>query len=130
MASRLMISDERRQESSDLDAAGKAWMTVPMRKLGFIILTGLAAVSLWACQQDNTAVMEKLDQIEKKVTELDKRLGQGGAGAPGAAAARGQQQQQPSQPDPQQVYAVSIDGAPYKGAEHAKITIVDAFEFA
>jgi hypothetical protein len=33
-------------------------------------------------------------------------------------------------PNPADTYAVPIAGAPAKGAEHAKITIVEAFEFA
>ncbi len=33
-------------------------------------------------------------------------------------------------PDPNTVYAVPVDDAPYLGAKHAKVTIVQAFEFA
>ncbi len=36
----------------------------------------------------------------------------------------------PPEPDPAAVYAVSIDGNPFKGAADAPVTIVEAFEFA
>ena len=36
----------------------------------------------------------------------------------------------PSEPDPALVYAVPVDGDPYVGTEHARITLIEGFEFA
>ena len=44
--------------------------------------------------------------------------------------AKGPQRPQRPRPNPKDVYAVNIDGAPFKGAKDAKVTVVKAFEFA
>lgn len=81
-----------------------------------------AGLSFVACQpQSDPAVMKKLDEITTKLDALEKKVGAGG-GRP--------MPQQPSGPDPSAVYAVPIEGSAYKGPEHAKVTIVEAFEFA
>jgi protein-disulfide isomerase len=38
--------------------------------------------------------------------------------------------EEPQEPDPNVVYAVPIAGDPHSGPEHAKVTLVEAFEFA
>ena len=83
------------------------------------------ALAIPACQQDtskisqqNEAILAKLDDLAKKVDEVSK-----GAGARPSRP-------QPRRPDPSTVYSVPIDGSPFKGPEHAKITIVKAFEYA
>ncbi len=64
-------------------------------------------------------------ELEKKVEDLTKRIA--ALEARPAAPAR---PQGPQGPDPSAVYAVPVDNAPVKGPKHAKITIVEAFEFA
>jgi len=96
-----------------------------MKRLGVLFLSvlGLAAVG---CQRDDSQVGEKLDQIIKQNDEILKALKSGaGAGARAGAAARPERRR----PDPQEVYAAVADG-PYLGAKDAKVTIVEAFEFA
>ncbi|MCK6549256.1 DsbA family protein [Myxococcota bacterium] len=64
-------------------------------------------------------------ELEKKVEDLTKRVA--ALEARPAAPAR---PQAPQGPDPMAVYAVPVDNAPAKGPKHAKVTIVEAFEFA
>jgi protein-disulfide isomerase len=92
----------------------------------FLLLSGLIAggVSMMSCQpvQDEN-VNKKLDEINKKLDALDKKVGAGGM-------ANQQRPQPPPGPDPNAVYAVAIDGAAVSGPKSAKVTIVEAFEFA
>ena len=86
----------------------------------------LAVATLGACAKDESSISSKLDKIEQRLASIESKLA--GGALPGAA--RGQAGPRPAQPDPNGVYAVPIAGAPYRGSEHAKITIVEAFEFA
>lgn len=90
-----------------------------------MILSGLVAggVSMLSCQpvQDEN-VNKKLDEITKKLDAIEKKIGAGGMGQ--------QRPQPPPGPDPNAVYAVAIDGAAVTGPKNAKVTIVEAFEFA
>jgi protein-disulfide isomerase len=80
-------------------------------------------MSLWACQPVPDAnVNKKLDEISNKLDAIEKKM----AAGPQAPA----RPQPPPGPDPQAVYSVPIEGAPYVGPQHAKVTIVEAFEFA
>jgi protein-disulfide isomerase len=85
----------------------------------------IAVLGLAACQKEDVTLHKKIDDLAAKVDALDKKIGQGPA--PGAARP---QAQRPPGPDPTAVYAVPIDGAPFEGPQHAKVTIVKAFEFA
>src|SRR5690606_2182796 len=62
----------------------------------------------------------------KRLESIETKLDSGGA-ARGAAPP---QQAQRPRPEPTTVYSVPVEGSPYKGPEHAKVTIVKAFEFA
>jgi hypothetical protein len=53
----------------------------------------------------------------------------GGRGAAPGAAGRDPGGRPPG-PDPAETYSVPIAGAAYKGPANAKVTIVEAFEFA
>jgi len=99
------------------------------RRLGVLFVASLVSLGLLACQKADDAVVKKLDEISKKLDKLDaieQKLAAGGA-RPAAARPAGPQ---PGRPDPSAVYAVPIGGAPFKGAANAKITMVEAFEFA
>jgi hypothetical protein len=88
-----------------------------------LTITGLlaAGVYVWGCQPGaDPTVTKKLDDITAKLDAIEKKIG---TGAP-------QRPQPPPGPDPTTVYAVPIEGAAFKGPEHAKVTIVEAFEFA
>ncbi len=83
-----------------------------------------AALIFTACQPsggDNA----KLDEVLSRIEKIEKQVQQ-------VAARPGAQRQQPRRPDPKQVYYVPVDNAndPFIGAEHAKVTIVEASEFA
>jgi protein-disulfide isomerase len=86
----------------------------------FVFASSFALVA--ACQPvADDSVSKKLDEINKKLDALDKKV---------AAGPQRPMPQQPAGPDPNTVYSVAIDGAPFKGPKHAKVTIVEAFEFA
>jgi len=87
------------------------------------------------CQRDNAdgQLGEKLDMMIKKQEETNNLLrdlskGGGGRGmgaATGGAAAGGERKR----PDPNEVYAVNAVG-PTVGPKDAKVTLVEAFDFA
>ncbi len=86
-----------------------------------------AVLPLAAAYQNDTSknLNDRMERIEKK---LDALIAQGprGGGAAGAAAQRPQR----PQPDPSKTYAVPIDGDWFEGPADAKITLVEAFDFA
>jgi hypothetical protein len=88
------------------------------------VAAGLLALG---CQKGgDTGVAERLDSIDKRLASIEEKLAKG-AGPRGAQ--RPQRPQRP-RPNPNDVYAVPIEGAAWKGAKDAKITVVEAFEFA
>lgn len=100
-----------------------------MRRLKYLLLAAVGVAAL-GCQRDDTKMGEKLDQIATKLDAIEKQLASG-AGARGAAGAAGQRGagQERKRPDPNKVYAVPSTG-PAHGPKDAKVTIVEAFEFA
>jgi protein-disulfide isomerase len=96
-------------------------------KRNVLLAACLAAVGLAGCTRDDTAVKEKLDQIDKRLEGIETAIKAGGGR--GAPAAAGQPGQQRPRPNPQEIYAVAIGDAPMKGNPNAKVTIIDAFEF-
>ena len=83
----------------------------------------LLGVLLMACQADTTKLNEKIDKLDKKIDAL---LAQGGGrgGQPGA------QRPQRPEPDRAKTYAVPIDGDAFDGPADAKITVVEATDYA
>lgn len=89
--------------------------------------TAVAGLVVLGCTRDDDSVKEKLESIDKRLEGIERAIARGG----GAGAARGAQRpQQPPGPDPAAVYAVPIEGAAYEGSANAKITVIEAFEFA
>jgi protein-disulfide isomerase len=100
-----------------------------MKRLGVALVSSLLAATLSSCQKDDSAVVKKLDELVTLQREANAKLDRM-ASAPGAARPAMPPGQQAGRPDPTAVYAVPIEGAPFKGAKNAKVTIVEAFEFA
>jgi protein-disulfide isomerase len=85
-----------------------------------------AFLPLLACQADTKNINDRMERIEKK---LDAIIAQGGARG-GAAAGAAQQRPSRPEPDRSKTYAVSVENDPFVGAADAKITIVEAFDYA
>jgi hypothetical protein len=105
-----------------------------MRRLGLVFLSALG-LALPGCTRDESSQLgEKLDMMIKKQEETNqllKDLGKGGGmRAGGAVGARGGAEGgERKRPEPTEVYAVNNVG-PSQGPKDAKVTIVEAFEFA
>jgi len=61
--------------------------------------------------------------LSKQVRKMDKRLKR-------IEKLLAQYLNQPPEPDPDAVYSMPVDGDPFKGEKHARVTVVKAFEFA
>lgn len=84
---------------------------------------GLAAAAMFACQANNSELNGKIDEMNKKLDTLTEVVKKGGG-------ARGPQRPQRPRPNPKDVYSVNINGSPFEGAKDAKVTVVEAYEFA
>jgi hypothetical protein len=84
----------------------------------------LVVLALAACQSDTKNLNDKIDKLDKK---LDVLIAQGGRGGGNNAGA-----QRPSRPEPDRTktYAVSIEGDPFVGPADAKVTLIEAFDYA
>ena len=107
-----------------------------MKKLATMLSLSLLAVGLTtACQRQDEQVNKKLDYLISKVEGLEKKVAAGGgarpaAGAPGQPGAQQPPRPQRPAPDAATAYAIDITGSPFKGPADAKVTIVEAAEFA
>jgi protein-disulfide isomerase len=86
------------------------------------VITGILLVSALGCQKEDPRigdVLDKLDKIDKRLDNIEKR--------PGVAAAPPQRRQA----DPNTVYNLPVlDNDVMRGAKAAKVTIVEGFDFA
>ncbi len=80
-----------------------------------------------------TRQVDRLDELSVKIDRMDQAArrrgglaGVGAAGRLGGLGGRGRA----TRPDPNEVYAVPIAGAPFRGRRNAAVTIVRSFEFA
>jgi protein-disulfide isomerase len=80
----------------------------------------IAALMLVACESDTKNLERKIDELNAKVDRLVK------SGGVGAAPQRPQR----PEPDRAKTYAVGIEGDPIIGAANAKITLIEAFDYA
>jgi protein-disulfide isomerase len=101
-------------------------MTRTQKTLSITGFAFLLTAALAGCQRDDSATNEKLDKLLAKVEDLEKKVDRVGSARPMPGA----QAPQPGRPDPTAVYSVPIDGNPVVGKPTAKVTIVEAYEYA
>lgn len=89
--------------------------------------TAVAGLVVMGCTRDDDSLKEKLASIDKRLEGIERAIARGGGAG---AARRGQQPQRQKGPDPSAVYSVPVEGAAWQGAKDAKVTVVEAFEFA
>lgn len=77
------------------------------------------------CQADQKNLNDRMERIEKK---LDALIASGGAR--GAAPGAGQQRPQRPEPDRSKTYSVPIVNDPISGPVDAKVTLIEAFDYA
>jgi protein-disulfide isomerase len=96
-----------------------------MHRTRFAVVSALLVV---ACEKGSGGLSaedrQKLDAVVARVDAVDKRVAKIEALIPPEAL------DPRPEPDPNAVYSVPIAGDPSVGPEHAKVTIVEAFEFA
>lgn len=98
-----------------------------MKRIGIFVLSSLAVMG---CQRDNDVPLRKeVEALKKGQKDILAAIKAQPAARPGAARPQAARPQRP-RPNPSAVYSVDINGAPFKGAKDAKVTIVEAFEFA
>jgi protein-disulfide isomerase len=85
---------------------------------GVGVLLFLNINALVDAQRTQKALDNRLNLIETRLTQISAKVDQ-----PARA------QQRPSGPDPNRVYTVRTDGAPFKGPAQAPITIVEFSDF-
>ncbi len=101
-------------------------MMQPMMRIGLLFLSAIGLL-LPGCSRDvDTKMSEKLDTMSKKQDEIIDLLKRGGGPGGGRGAGRPQR----ARANPNDVYAVPLDEAPSVGPKDAKVTMVEAFEFA
>lgn len=88
--------------------------------------SAVVGLAMMGCTRDDDSIKEKLESIDKRLEGIERAIARGGVGS----GRRGAQRQRPRGPDPKTVYSVPIEGAAWEGASDAKITVVEAFEFA
>jgi hypothetical protein len=87
-----------------------------------------AALALAACERTDATLQYKLDMLQTKLDNIEKALKNPG-GRPGPAPVMAQPQQQQG-PDPNATYSVPLDNGTARGPANAKVTIVEASDFA
>jgi len=87
--------------------------------VGVAVLMAITGMNLYETRQQQTALNERLNQIDSRVTALGTKIDAGARPA----------QQRPQGPDPDKVYAVKTDGAPFVGPKTAPVTVVEFSDF-
>lgn len=93
------------------------------RMVKHVFIVG-ALAALLACQRGDPSLNEKLDRLEAKLDAISRKADNLGKGA------APQRPQRPPGADPNTVYSVPLGDAAVRGPATAKVTIVEAAEFA
>jgi hypothetical protein len=100
-----------------------------MRQLTALTAALSVPMFLFGCQQDNSKTKEALQKIDKRLSAIERSIARGAR--PGAARGRGRRRaERPPGPNPATVYSVAVGDSATVGPKNAKVTIVEAFEFA
>ncbi len=86
---------------------------------GVAVLIGITGMNLYETRQQQSALDERLNQLDSRVTALGTKIDAGARAA----------QARPQGPDPDKVYPVKTDGAPFEGPKAAPVTIVEFSDF-
>lgn len=95
-----------------------------MKRTGLFLLSAMA---VFGCQRDDSPLRKEIADLKSGQEKILETLENMPAARPGAKRPRRPQRPRPK---PNAVYSVDIANAPFKGAKDAKVTIVEAFEFA
>jgi hypothetical protein len=93
---------------------------VQLGRTRYLLFGSLVAIGLACGRQEDS---KKYDEIIGRLDRLEKKLDS-------APARPAQMPQRPPEPDTKTVYSVPIDGDPFVGPGAAKVTIVEASDFA
>ncbi len=100
-----------------------------MNRFGIGALSGILVLATVACTRDSDAVLAELKKTNERLGSIEDKLAALGRARP--QGARGGKQQRPTRPKPGVLYSVPVnDNDAYRGGKHAKVTIVEAFEYA
>ena len=118
MSKRVRDASEKEGPPMNRSAGTPGW-------LGILTLAGvvgalIVGAATWREMRNvQQALDEKLGKLETRLTQISAKVD--AAGARQAPAQRG--------PDPNKVYPVKTDGAPYKGAKSAPVVIAEFSDF-
>jgi hypothetical protein len=96
-----------------------------MNRFGIGALSGVLVMATVACTRDSDTVLAELKKTNARLDSIEKKLDAVGRARPQGAQPR------PERPKPGVLYAVPVnDNDAYRGGKHAKVTVVEAFEYA
>ena len=94
-----------------------------MKRSGLLAVLGVLPLGLVGCTRgDGSDIEKRLGKIDERIAALE-----GSVGKPGP---KNPDRQNQARPDPNVTYAVPVEGSHFEGPQHAKVTLVEGFEFA